>query len=134
VLEAIVQLLRFAISVDGSVVPDFLENASPAEVQADGHILAEMLHGTYAVVELVSVLILVQMGVIEVRIPGGLAIGHEVSHISPSQRAGGIHIRGVQSHHGSKILPTRPRPEDSAARVVALGDKFLEQCIDHQQT
>jgi hypothetical protein len=133
VFQAVVQFLRLLVGVDRPVMSDFSKYGPPAERESNSFIQAKVLHRTNAVMELVLLLILVEMGEIEVGIPGGLTIGEEMGHISAGKGAHRIYVRRMEVHQPAKILATSPCSEISAAGMIALWGELLEQGIDHQK-
>ncbi len=86
-LQAVVELLGFLVGVDGAVMADLRKNASPPEREADRHVLTEVLDRANAGMELVSSVVSCEMRVIEVGVPGRLAIGKEMGHVSAGKGA-----------------------------------------------
>jgi len=118
--QPIVELLRLCIGVDRAIVRDLVQQAAPAQVQPDLQVMAEVLRAADAGVELVKLLRRMEVRVIEVRIPADLAVRAEVDHVAAGERAVRVQVNGMSLQQAAEVAPERDRPEEPAARMVAL--------------
>ena len=96
------------------------------------HVLAEVLDRADSMMQPVEVMIGLQMGKVEIGVPGRIAIREEVHHVAAGQRADRVHVRGVHLQERSEVFAAGARTVEAAARVVAFRSKFGEERILHR--
>ena len=121
VAQPVVERLRLRVRVDCPVIGDLVQQAAPAQVQPDLQIVAEVLRAADAGVEPVALLVRVEVGVVEVRVPADRAVGAEVDHVAAGERAVRVEVDRVRFEQAAEVAAERHRAEEAAARVVALG-------------
>ncbi len=134
ILESVIKLLRFLVRVDAPESPDLCKDPPPAELEPDRHVLTEMLDRPDPVVEPVLLLLRLEMGIVEIRIPSGVPARNKVGHVRPRQRADRVDVRGMHLHQGADVLPARTRSEYPAAGMIAPGREVGEHRIRHRES
>ena len=134
-VEIVLALLLFRVCLSrnhqAAVVANLIQQAAPAQVQADLQILTEVLAAEDRRAAFVLVILLHEVREGESCRCESFAIGEEVRHIPAGQRTERVDVNGVRFQQATIIFTARARPEETAIGVVAHDLHPVQHDVGH---